>query len=261
MKKTPVLLLYIAAVCFLGSCKDDETEPEKDNEFYGTKVSVGNGEMRSWLKVDDAGQPLELGITITPGALENLPAHAGSEPHPYWTIPFNQKVLDLTPFNHLTVNWNPAGHPPDFFAAQHFDFHFYLIEEEERYYIPAWSPDTDAQFNTYPPAGYMPEDYSAPPGAVGAEPAMGKHWLPPPPSFLPFSHVMILGTFDGSFNFIEPMVTMDYLKKYQPVSKDFSQPQKFAKAGFYPTKYNILKDVSTGNRLISLSGFVWRNAH
>jgi hypothetical protein len=106
----------------------------------------------------------------------------------------------------------------------------------------------------------MPANYSTPPGAIGAEAAMGKHWLPPPPSFLPFSHVMILGTFNGSFNFIEPMVTSNFLKSGQAVSRDYAQPLKFAKAGNYPTKYSIWKDEKSGHHFISLSHFISRNA-
>ena len=100
-----------------------------------------------------------------------------------------------------------------------------------------------------------------PGSAVGAEAAMGKHWLPPPPSFLPFSHVMILGTYNGHFNFIEPMVTINYLQSGQSASRDYAQPQKFEKEGNYPTKYNVWKDENTGHHFVSLSHFVWRNAN
>lgn len=256
MKKLAPHLLFVLIITFT-SCRKEE----KENTFYGSQVHVGHGKVRSWIEVNDNKEPLRVGVEFTSGALENLPHHTAGGVHPYWDIPFHPKVKELTPFDHLTVNWNPDGHPPDFFAAQHFDIHFYMMTEAERMAIPAWSPATDALFNNYPPAGYMPANYSAPPGATGAEPAMGKHWLPPPPTFLPFNHVMILGTYNGSFNFIEPMVTLAYLKSGQSVSKDYSQPQKFAKAGYYPTKYNIWKDERTGHHLVSLSDFVWRNAN
>jgi len=231
------------------------------NTFYGPQVQVGNGKIRSWIRIDHDEQPVEIGVEFTPAALEQLPDHEEGEAHPHWDIPFHQKVKDLTPFDHLNVNWNPEGHPPIFFGAQHFDVHFYMTTESERMAIPEWSPSTDVFFNTYPPAGYMPANYSTPPGAVGAEGAMGKHWLPPPPTFLPFSHVMILGTYNGHFTFIEPMVTLSYLQSGQSASKDYSQPQKFEKEGNYPTKYNVWKDESTGHHFVSLSHFVWRNAN
>lgn len=257
MRNVPLLLLLFVLFAPFTSCKKDL---EKTNTFYGPQVTVGNGKIRSWIKINHDREPVELGIEMTPGALENLPHHGPGDVHPYWHIPFHQKVLDVTPFDHLTVNWNPEGHSPAFFSDPHFDIHFYMMTEVERQAIPAWSPSTDVFFNTYPPAGYMPVDYSTPPGPVGAEAAMGKHWLPPPPTFLPFSHVMILGTYNGRFNFIEPMVTFAFLQSGQSVSKDYSQPQKFAKAGNYPTKYNVWKDEKTGHHYMSLSHFVSRNA-
>lgn len=279
MKKFAALLLMVAVIVSSTSCRKEASvsekamngpvsenmkegsASEKTNTFHGPQVQVGNGKVRSWITINHDNHPVELGIEFTPGALENLPHHEEGEAHPYWNIPFHQKVEDVTPFDHLTLNWNPEGHPPSFFVAPHFDIHFYMMTEAERLAIPAWSPATDALFNTYPPAGYMPANYSAPPGAIGAEPAMGKHWLPPPPTFLPFNHVMILGTYNGMFNFIEPMATLAYLQSGQSVSKDYPQPQKFAKAGNYPTKYNIWKEERTGHRFVSLSGFVWRNAN
>jgi hypothetical protein len=259
MKKGSALLFFALAIFVLGSCKKDQSNLE--NKFWGAKVFVGQGEIRSLARIDHEGKPLELAVAISPNVVEHLFNEGNTGTHPSWTIPFHQSVLDATPFKHLTVNWNPAGHPPTSFADPHFDIHFYMITEAERLAIPVWSPTTDLQFNTKPPAGYMPTDYITPPGAVGAEAAMGKHWLPPSSNFTPFNHVMILGTYDGSFNFIEPMVTVEYLARELQVTKEFSQPQKFARAGYYPTKYNVWKDSWTAFHMISLSDFVWRDAN
>lgn len=270
----PILVLAVA----FSSCQKNISQPEevkneefissvatnsvsKINTFYGPQVNVGNGKIRSWIKINHDEQPIELGLEITPGALENLPHEEEEGVSPHWDIPVHQKVKDVTPFDHLNVNWNPHGHPDPFFGAQHFDFHFYMMTEPDRMAIPEWSPATDALFNNYPPAGYMPANYTAPPGVTAAVAAMGKHWLPPPPTFMPFTHVMILGSYNGHFNFIEPMVTLSYLQSGQSVSKDYSQPLKFENADNYPTKYNVWKDESTGHHFVSLSHFVWRNAH
>ena len=276
-KNSAFIPLLTLAVAFT-SCQKNISHPEeinkeeftssiatnsarKINTFYGPQVHVGNGKIRSWIKINHDEQPIELGLEITPGALENLPHEEEEGVSPHWDIPVHQKVKAVTPFDHVNVNWNPHGHPDPFFGAQHFDFHFYMMTEAERMAIPQWSPATDALFNNYPPAGYMPANYNAAPGAIAAVAAMGKHWLPPPPSFMPFTHVMILGSYNGHFNFIEPMVTLSYLQSGQSVSKDYSQPLKFEKGGNYPTKYNVWKDESTGHHYISLSHFVWRNAH
>ncbi len=270
----PLTVLTFAA--FLASCQKEKSNPPEPvsmaavvnnsqgefvNIFKGPEVQVGNGKVRSWIKMTHDDQPIELGLEITPGALENLPDEEMPGMSPHWDIPFHPKVKMVTPFDHLNLNWNPHGHPDPFFGAQHFDFHFYMMTEAERMAIPAWSPSTDVFYNTYPPAGYMPANYSTHPGPIAAVTAMGKHWLPPPPTFLPFTHVMILGSYNGRFNFIEPMITLNYLQNGMSVTKDYSQPLKFQTANNYPTKYNIWKEEVSGNHYVSLSHFVWRNAN
>ena len=278
MQKKSAFIDMLLSIMTFASCKKEMSTQENNenkefvspagtpstgfiNTFYGPQVNVGNGKIRSWIRIDHDEKPFELGLEITPGALENLPHEEEEGIAPHWDIPVHQKLKDVTAFDHLNVNWNPHGHPDPFFGAQHFDFHFYMMTKSDRMAIPTWSPATDALFNNYPPAGYMPANYSVPPGATAAVAGMGKHWLPPPPTFMPFTHVMILGSYDGHFNFIEPMVTLNYLLSGQSVSKDYSQPLKFENADYYPTKYNVWKDANTGHHFVSLSHFVWRNAH
>lgn len=230
----------------------------------GPNVALGYGKVRSWLSVDSNGQPNEIGIEITPEAFKNLSNdNSKSVPPDGETIiiPLQLKATELTPFDHIGLNWNPHGHQPaGVFDVPHFDIHFFMISAEEQLAIPAWSPKTDAAFNNYPPTGYMPADYFTPPGSATAEPQMGKHWLPVNlGAYLPFSKIMIYGSFNGKFIFVEPMITLDYLLSNIDFSANYSQPEHFEKAGNYPTKYNIYHDAVSGNTYISLSNFVARN--
>ena len=230
----------------------------------GPNVALGYGKVRSWLSVDSNGQPNEIGIEITPEAFKNLSNdNSKSVPPDGETIiiPLQLKATELTPFDHIGLNWNPHGHQPaGVFDVPHFDIHFFMISAEEQLAIPAWSPETDAAFNNYPPTGYMPADYFTPPGSATAEPQMGKHWLPVNlGAYLPFSKIMIYGSFNGKFIFVEPMITLDYLLSKIDFSANYSQPEHFEKAGNYPTKYNIYHDAVSGNTYISLSNFVARN--
>ncbi|WP_136669019.1 DUF5602 domain-containing protein [Flavobacterium sp. H122] len=236
-------------------------DPEKVNIFKGPEVEVGNGIARSWISIKkETGIPQELGIVLTPEALENLPDN--NEHGERYIIPLHLKARQYTPFDHIDLNWNPHGHlPPGVFDVAHFDIHFYLISLEEQDAIPVWSPDTDAAFNNYPPSGYMPSDYFTPPGPATAEPKMGKHWLPVNlESLLPFTKIMIYGSYNGKLTFVEPMITMDYLMSHQDFSEAYSQPQYFNKGGNYPRRYNIYHDSKTGNIYITLSDFVPRES-
>lgn len=268
-------IIALVLLFLIFSCNQDETissdlltndsqsltakiSPDKINVFKGPRILLGNDSIRSWISIKkETGMPVEIGIVIPPKALEGLPEDGHGSTI---VVPLHLKAKQATPFNHIGLNWNPNGHPPPgVFDAPHFDIHFYMISVEEQMAIPAWSDETNALFSD-PPLGFMPADYFTPPGPPGtAEPQMGKHWLPVNlGAFLPFSKIMIYGSYHGKLIFVEPMITLDYLLSKPEFSEPYSQPAKFAKAGNYPTKYNIYYDWATGNTYVTLSDFVWR---
>ena len=278
----PKKIIVLGSLFFLFSCSQDEKvnmdvqesiplsftakmSSNKLNVFKGPQVTLGYGKVRSWISLDQKnGLPNEIGIEITPEAFKNLTTNNSKTLPPSGStivVQLHLKATQLTPFDHIGINWNPNGHPPEgIFDAPHFDIHFYMISVEEQMAIPEWSPETDAAFNNYPPMGYMPADYGTPPGPATAEPEMGKHWLPNNfGDYLPFSKIMIYGSYDGKLIFVEPMITLNYFLSNIDFSMDYSQPEHFAKAGNYPTKYNIYHDATTGNTYVTLSEFVARN--
>ncbi|MFV8336064.1 hypothetical protein ACNQF7_08255 [Flavobacterium sp. RSP29] len=277
----PKKMMVLGSLFFLFSCSQDEmiitdlqknvsssftakTSAAKLTVFKGPQVALGYGKLRSWISVDSNGYPNEIGIEITPEAFKNLETNNSKSVPPDGetiVVPLQSKARELTPFDHIGLNWNPHGHEPaGVFDVPHFDIHFYMISAQEQLAIPAWSTETDAAFNNYPPIGYMPADYFTPPGPATAEPQMGKHWLPINlGAYLPFSKIMIYGSYNGKFIFVEPMITLDYLLSDVEFSANYPQPQHFEKAGNYPTKYNIYHDAVSGNTYVTLSDFVARN--
>ncbi|HEY4618083.1 MAG TPA: hypothetical protein VIH09_07810 [Flavobacterium sp.] len=275
-------IVLLGSFLFLYSCSQDEMinvdlqknasksfnekmSADKVIKFKGPQVTLGDGKVRSWVSVDLAGDPKEIGIEMTREALLNPQGDKKSSPPAGSTIviPLHPKASQVTPFDHIGLNWNPNGHEPEHvFDVPHFDIHFYMISVEEQLAIPEYSPSTDALFNNLPPMEYWPENYFTPPGAATAEAQMGKHWIPTNlGAFLPFTKIMIYGSFDGNFIFVEPMVTLNYLLlNVESRNNAYSQPLKFAKAGNYPTKYNIYNDPKTGNIKITLSDFIHRVA-
>lgn len=274
-------LILIGSLLLFFSCAQDEPlnddllkttsqsltakiSPDKLLVFKGPEVEIGNGIVRSWISVNKLSRmPVEIGIEMTRGALEGLPDLP--DHGPTIVLPLHLKAKQLTPFDHIGLNWNPRGHEPEgVFNVPHFDIHFYMISVEDQLAIPAWSPDTDAAFNNYPPLpDYMPADYWTPPGAATAEPQMGKHWLPLKlGDYLPFTKIIIYGSYNGKLTFVEPMITLNFLqnKDNDFNNYQYSQPEKFEKTGNYPTKYNMSHDPITGNIKITLSDFVTRAA-
>ncbi len=274
-------LILLTSIFLLFSCSQEEKtdsdfeiystnsvfekmKAKKLNVFKGPEITLGYGKVRSWVSLNAEGFPMEIGIEMTREALLNPERDKKKSPlgASMTTVPLHEKTKQSTPFDHIGFDWNPDGHEPDLvFDVPHFDIHFYMISLQERLSIPAWSLGTDDLFNNYPPLGFMPADYFTPPGAATVEPQMGKHWLPINlGAFLPFSKIMIYGSYNGKVNFVEPMVTVEELLSNQTTSLHYSQPDYFAKAGNYPTKYNIYHDVSTGKVYITLSDFVARTA-
>jgi hypothetical protein len=241
-------------LAWLPSCDKDDKKEEQT--FKGPEVSMGNGKTNSFFKIDGDGNPLEIGIEMTMEALTGLPQDPANFQGSTFVLTLDPKALELTPFDHLVVNWNVHGHPPaNVFTVPHLDFHFYTITMAERMAIGPYSPATAAKFDLLPPAGFMPASYTADPGGV---PAMGKHWGNPA-NPLPFTHVMTYGSYNGQLNFVEPMVTLAVLQAGTKINMPYAQPEKFEKAGkWYPTKYNIYMDASTHKHYVTLSDFVKR---
>jgi hypothetical protein len=222
------------------------------NVFKGPVVQIGDGHARSWIRISHDGRPEEIGVELTDAALTSLPDHDFP-----MLLPLHQKAQAVTPFDHIGFNYMSHGHfPPGVFDVPHFDVHFYMQTVEERLAIPAPGPASLPMFMLFPPAGYMPASYTP----AGPEGQMGLHWGPPPPTFLPFTRVMIYGSYNGALTFIEPMVTITHLQGAGSTNP-YQQPARFAEAGNYPTVFNVYQDDKTGNHYVTLTNFVSRTAN
>ncbi|MDE3211962.1 MAG: hypothetical protein KGM98_01910, partial [Bacteroidota bacterium] len=226
------------------------------NTFKGPEIQVGEGKVRSFISISHSGVPQEIGFEMTDSVMFGLPATGENS----YIIPLHQKAGTVTPFDHMELDWNPQGHPPaGIYTVPHFDFHFYKISLAAQMAIPAEDPTTAKYFNNYPPAGYIPSGYV--PGPVGVA-QMGLHWLDvTSPEFHggTFTKTFIYGSYDGAVTFYEPMVTKDFLNSTTSSSANFRQPLYFDPTGtYYPTRYNVYRDQTTGNYYVSLGGFVWR---
>jgi len=277
MKKLSYLLPFAAAILFtFQSCQKETTSSElssvpanttagksvkssvKTNTFKGPEVQMGSGKARSWITITHDDVPVEIGMEITAGALNNLPTAEEGEEASTFVLPLHHKAQDVTPFDHLVINWEPNGHePPGVYDVPHFDFHFYMISLAQQMSIMP-----GAALGIPPAPGYLPADYVIP----GAEvPMMGKHWLDPaspeliPPAsplHHPFTYTFIYGSYNGQVVFQEPMVTRAFLLSNTEVSTAIKQPALYAEHSYYPTRFNIYKD--GGSYYITLSDFVWR---
>ena len=224
----------------------------KENTFYGPQVQMGDGKSRSFIRIAKEGVPLELGVEMTDGAFTNLPE---DHDRASFVLPLHQKAQQLTPFEHIYLNWNEGGHPPlPLFGVPHFDFHFYMTSSAEREAIPAYTPNSP--HDVLPAPQYWPQGFVPLPGG---EPKMGKHWADVIHPVAPgtFTHTMIYGSYNGKITFVEPMITLAYLQSGATLSMPYGQQGQVQETGtYYPTVYNIYH--AEGKHYISLSNFVLR---
>lgn len=263
----PSYLILLLFTFFFGSCETEEItvpEPPAANQFlpvqkaafenvrtfYGPAQHVGNGVARAYVNMNKNGTPESIGVRISEKALENLPEVM---PGTTYTLTIPKKAKDL-PFDHIDLNYNPEGHPdPEIYGFEHFDFHFYMINQEEKFAM-----DDQEKGLTFPDEEFWPESYE--PEAVFV-PYMGTHWVDrsggeftDPGSF---SKTFIYGSYDASFIFYEPMITIAHLETKEASTNDFPPLTKVEKAAYYPTTYSIGYDSQRKEHVISLENMSW----
>ena len=254
---------------------------------YGIPVRLGDGMARTYVLVNTADRdvPLEIGVALSEGAMEGLPAAmatgmAGMAGHESMLVNLLAlPVLNPTPYRFVELDWNPAGHEPAaIYGVPHFDFHFYTVPRETRSSIVPTNPGyADAAAN-FPAAEFRPPFYVDAATAAGAPawavtvPQMGLHWfdvrapelqaaLGNPAGYQPFTRTFIKGTWDGRFIFDEPMITRAWLLTKRISSREAAPEDiipvptaaRYVPAGYYPQAYRVAYDPRAREFLIGLT--------
>jgi hypothetical protein len=258
------LLAALAAGQSRSAMGCEECQLQKAGTYIGRITLMGNGTVRSWLKLNKSGHPESMGVTLSETALTGLAktppkgALKGMEGMPYTlTLP---KEAAATGFDHIGLDWNPHGHPPKgVYDKPHFDVHFYHSTQAELKKITATGTDL-TRCNKRPAAKYLPAGYIMPPDTAVAQ--MGAHAIDagtPELNGQPFTHTLVYGYYDGKVNFIEPMVTKEFLESKTNVTVAIKQPMVYQKRGYYPTSYSIRYDPIRQEHTISLNGLTLRS--
>ena len=227
----------------------DATSIDKSGTFFGPVTAMASGSARSYVTLDRFGAPTDLGVALTEAALTGLPTAMAEY---VLALPTEASA---TLFKHAVINWMPMGHPPPMvYTVPHFDFHFYMITNDERVAIVVGDPKLIQQ----PAAEFVPAGF-----VVGAASAgMGLHWRDPDAPEMhgePFTKTFIHGSYDGVLIFGEPMVAKDYLEtRPAAVATPLKLPTQYAVRGRQATSYIVGYDAGSKEYRIALSGLVQR---
>ncbi|MCW4354387.1 DUF5602 domain-containing protein [Hoyosella sp. YIM 151337] len=243
-----------------------EVAEPPEGTFFGDDVEVGEGSARTFVVLDDDGNPTEIGVRLSEAALDGLP-DAPQGPPEFWELQLPDEADDAV-FRFVSLDWASHGHePPGLFDVPHFDIHFYMIEPEDVAAIDPEDPDFAAKAENVPEPQYIPQDFTTLPDAPLAEqavPNMGVHWIDAEGGLVPgeyeFEVVFINGTWDGEYTFMEPMVTREFLLSKESYEAEIKQPEAYQRTGYYPTTFSVIFDEATGEHVIMLGGMEMREA-
>ena len=109
--------------------------------------------------------------------------------------------------------------------------------------------------------GFTYQAAAAPPiaGPVAAQVAYGSADNAIPGVF-DFTEVLLNGSRDGKFTFIEPMMTLDWLQERPTLQEPVKQPASYQRTGYYPTTYTVRFDGAAQEYVIALGGMTMRSA-
>src|SRR5688500_7482770 len=65
------------ALAFLTACSSESAAPSSSGTFFGPSQPIGNGTVKTYVTVDEAGAPTEVGLRLTRSALDGLPQDTG----------------------------------------------------------------------------------------------------------------------------------------------------------------------------------------
>jgi len=259
--------------------------PARALRMDGVAQKVGNGTTRAYLIVDqNTGAPLEIGVALSEGALDGLPApmqmsaaDKGSMDHMdmhTWNLELPAK--NPTAYKFVQFGWNPQGHePPGVYDVPHFDFHFYTVVKSVVDSIVPSNPKFAEKASKLPAQDARAQFYvdaataAQAPAAAVTVPLMGLHWLDVrtpeiqgmaghPEAYKPFTTTFIYGSWDGQFIFSEPMITRAFLQSVRDRAGDevIQTPTvKFPEPGSYPSAYRIKWDAESREWRIALTQF------
>jgi hypothetical protein len=245
----------LAMTLVLSACGG--SAPPEEVALAGECGDAFGGQLCTWGTADAAGTILAYGVTVPMAAIEGAPDdhEMAWPPAANAVLAMPAEVAAATGVDHFTFFWEPHGHPPGAYLTPHFDFHFYGIDQATRQAIDC----ADTSKPDMLPADYILPDEEIP--GLGTlvglcVPQMGMHSAPRAEfeSGVVFDGTMIIGYYQQSPIFFEPMVAREHLLRRQ--SFDLAVPTvSGVPAGVrYPRQFRAEYDAASDSYRLTFSG-------
>ena len=251
-KKTGIAIALCIAV--LGAAAAKRVHPPAE---YRSCSDVLSAQVCTWAVVQD-GDVVELGATVPLSMVEAVtpPPQMVWPPQELATVPIPEEARQALGIDHLGINWEAFGHPPESFTTPHFDFHFYNITSRQVGAIDCTDTSKPARL----PAQYTLPDVDVP--GLGTlvglcVPHMGMHAMldKEVAETAPFEASMMVGYYAGRPIFIEPMISRDVLLSRKTFSIEVPTVRALPKGVRYPTRFRAEYDADRKAYRLIFSGF------
>jgi hypothetical protein len=278
-----------AAVVLLLTTSGGAASGAAAGRTLGWRAQLGQGDVTSFADLQEGGAPRAIGIMISAETLATLPAEPSDLHHCYdrdgdgvtaqatECLHTHERVVPLpdavtqrgdVPFSWVLLNWNMNGHmPPGVYDVPHFDVHFYIASIEDTFAIhdgpcgPEFVACDDYAMAKMPvPANLMHPDFK---DVDAVAPAMGNHLIDVGGHEFHgqgFTYSWIYGVYGGKVTFWEQMIALSYLESRPNMCAPIKTPPAVEAAGYYPTQQCIRYEADADAYVVSLEGFVYREA-
>jgi hypothetical protein len=235
----------VSTVVVLAGCAGT---PAERRTVEGECADAHGATLCTWATLDGGGAVVEFGATVALGTVERAP-HDWEMTWPPLASAVARMPAELraaTGVDHLTLYWEPHGHPPGAYLTPHFDFHFYTIPIATREGINCASELKPAVL----PADYGLVDIEIPELGmlVGlCVPEMGMHALLASDleSEDVFDGTMVIGYYDGAPIFFEPMIARDLLMRRESFDLPMPTVSGLPEGVRYPRRFRADYDQAT----------------
>ena len=242
--------------------------------FYGDPEPLGKGSVRSFVALDDNGNPSDIGATFSKETL-SLPT-GDTEPDIVTELSLPPEASS-TAFNHMELLYRPnnySGLVPKAIGVPRFSLNFFLISPSERALIcphpdkigtlPVCNTSEEAPALKTPKPGTVPLGLVQTPG--GAEPGYGSRYrdadssTPVVSGQQTFTSTYYYAFFDGKLTDIDFTGTIAFLSTQPNITVPIKVPTLYSKSGYYPTEYSISYDAASQEYSMAFGGLTYRDA-